>query len=90
MTAQLPTGIKCAAGSDNKCCVVSFVTTAGYGNCVVVCQSETTGESSTSTDDGKTKTATQNDQTNTKQQNQNPNGGDKPKNNKRMIRKRRL
>lgn len=38
VVAQLPTGTKCAGGSDKSKCLVQFVTTKGFGNCVVVSQ----------------------------------------------------
>jgi hypothetical protein len=47
---RAPDGTKCGGGTDKNFCLVSFVTTAGYGNCVVVTQAETTEKSSTSTD----------------------------------------
>lgn len=50
---RAPDGTKCAGGGDKNLCLVSFVTTAGYGNCVVVTQVETTEKSPTSTDGGK-------------------------------------
>jgi hypothetical protein len=33
---RAPDGTKCAGGDDKNLCLVSFVTTVGYGNCVVV------------------------------------------------------
>jgi hypothetical protein len=61
VTGQLPSGIKCRGGEGQNCCLASLTTTAGYGNCVVVCQPpETTGQNSTYTDEEKTKTDPQN------------------------------
>ena len=61
MTGQLPNGIKCRGGEGQNCCLASLTTTAGYGNCVVVCQPpETTGQNSTYTDEETTKTDPQN------------------------------
>ncbi|KAH8809667.1 hypothetical protein DL96DRAFT_1473354 [Flagelloscypha sp. PMI_526] len=38
ITGQLPAGTKCNAGANNNLCMVSLVTTRGFGNCVVVRQ----------------------------------------------------
>jgi hypothetical protein len=42
LSVQLPPGTKCTGGKSNDLCLVSFVTTAGFGNCVVVSQGSTT------------------------------------------------
>ena len=44
LTIKLPDGIKCVGGSDKNRCLASLVTTAGYGNCVVVTQTGTNGK----------------------------------------------
>jgi len=36
--AQLPSGIQCTGGSKKNKCLVQFITTEGFGNCVVVSQ----------------------------------------------------
>jgi len=38
VVAKLPTGTKCTGGSTKNKCLVQFVTTSGFGNCVVVSQ----------------------------------------------------
>lgn len=38
VTVQLPAGTTCTGGSTGNQCLVSMVTTAGFGNCVVVQQ----------------------------------------------------
>jgi len=38
ITVKLPDGTKCAGGTNKNLCLVSFTTTAGFGNCVVVSQ----------------------------------------------------
>ncbi|KAF9528620.1 hypothetical protein CPB83DRAFT_766445, partial [Crepidotus variabilis] len=38
IVAQLPAGTKCTGGATGNKCLVQFVTTAGFGNCVVVQQ----------------------------------------------------
>jgi len=38
LTAALPAGTKCTGGKAGNLCLVSFKTTAGFGNCVVVQQ----------------------------------------------------
>lgn len=38
VTAALPAGTKCTGGASGNLCLVSFKTTAGFGNCVVVQQ----------------------------------------------------
>ncbi|KAF8462642.1 hypothetical protein DFH94DRAFT_483758, partial [Russula ochroleuca] len=40
LTVQLPEGTKCTGGTNKNLCLVSFTTTAGYGNCVVFSQDE--------------------------------------------------
>jgi hypothetical protein len=57
---RAPDGTKCGGGNDKNLCLVSFPTTAVYGNCVVVTQAETTEKSSTSTDGGKGQKNTRN------------------------------
>ncbi|KDQ57284.1 hypothetical protein JAAARDRAFT_178938 [Jaapia argillacea MUCL 33604] len=38
ITVELPTGTKCTGGDAKDLCLVSFTTSAGFGNCVVVKQ----------------------------------------------------
>jgi hypothetical protein len=38
LTVQLPIDTKCTGGANKNLCVASFITTAGFGNCVVVKQ----------------------------------------------------
>ncbi|ESK93349.1 gas1-like protein [Moniliophthora roreri MCA 2997] len=38
LTAKLPAGTRCAGGRTGNLCLVSFKSTAGFGNCVVVRQ----------------------------------------------------
>jgi hypothetical protein len=38
LTVALPAGTKCTGGASKNKCVVEFVSTAGFGNCVVVQQ----------------------------------------------------
>jgi len=38
LTVQLPIGTKCTGGAGKNICVASFITTAGFGNCVAVSQ----------------------------------------------------
>jgi len=38
VVAQLPAGTKCTGGAAKNKCLVQFVTTSGFGNCVVVSQ----------------------------------------------------
>jgi len=38
IVAELPAGTKCTGGKTGNKCLVQFVTTAGFGNCVVVSQ----------------------------------------------------
>jgi len=45
--AQLPTGTKCTGGSNKDKCLVQFVTTRGFGNCVVVSQGPNAGNIAT-------------------------------------------
>jgi len=45
--AALPAGTKCAGGADKNKCLVQFVTTSGFGNCVVVSQSADAGNTTT-------------------------------------------
>ena len=98
---KLPTDTKCSGGTKGNLCLVSLITDGGAGGCLVVSQTESTGKTSTTTDPAKTKADTQGDQTKTgtqngdqanqkQQQSQNPSGGNNSKNQKRMIRKRRL
>ena len=35
---QMPAGTKCTGGTSKNLCLASFVTTAGFGNCVAVSQ----------------------------------------------------
>jgi len=108
LTVKLPDGIKCAGGSGKNCCLASFVTTEGNGNCVVVTQAgsnvtnvkrsapEDENKPKPSTDGGKPQPSAdgghvkpgpvKSDQPGPSQAPQ----GDKPKNKKRMIMKRRL
>jgi len=46
VVAALPAGTKCTGGAGNVC-VVSFKTTAGFGNCVAVAQGAATAAAST-------------------------------------------
>src|ERR1700741_1642814 len=87
LTVKLPDGIKCAGGSDKNRCLASFVTTAGYGNCVVVKQAGTS-ENTSPTDGGNAQPNTNGGksvQTGASQVNE----GEKPKNKKRMTMRRR-
>jgi len=38
LTVQMPAGTKCTGGTSGNLCLASFVTTAGFGNCVAVSQ----------------------------------------------------
>jgi hypothetical protein len=38
VSASLPAGTTCTGGASGDLCLVSFATTAGFGNCVVVQQ----------------------------------------------------
>ncbi|KAI9441733.1 hypothetical protein H4582DRAFT_2118987 [Lactarius indigo] len=40
LQVQLPSGTKCTGGTGKNLCLASFVTTAGFGNCVVVSQAQ--------------------------------------------------
>jgi len=55
LTVKLPDGIKCAGGSDKNRCLASFVTTEGYGNCVVVTQAGSNVKRSAPEDEKKPK-----------------------------------
>jgi len=44
--AKLPAGTKCTGGSKKNKCLVQFVTSSGFGNCVVVSQGPTGNTSS--------------------------------------------
>jgi len=46
VTAQLPPGTRCTGGSQQDKCLVQFVTSAGFGNCVVVSQGDSNVKSS--------------------------------------------
>lgn len=43
VVAQLPAGTKCTGGSAKNKCLVQFVTTSNFGNCVVVSQGSGAG-----------------------------------------------
>ncbi|KAJ3758281.1 hypothetical protein FB446DRAFT_651913 [Lentinula raphanica] len=43
IVAALPSGTTCSGGTAGNLCLVQFVTTAGFGNCVVVAQGAATG-----------------------------------------------
>lgn len=47
ITAALPAGTTCTGGTAGNLCLVSFKTTAGFGNCVVVAQGAGTGAAAT-------------------------------------------
>jgi len=55
LVVKLPDGIKCAGGSGQDRCLAMFVTSAGYGNCVVVTQTNNNAKRSAPEDKEKPK-----------------------------------
>ncbi|KAI9465352.1 hypothetical protein BJY52DRAFT_682882 [Lactarius psammicola] len=49
LTVQLPSGTKCTGGTGKNLCLASFITTAGFGNCVVVSQAQEANPSNSTT-----------------------------------------
>ncbi|KAH9956262.1 hypothetical protein BC827DRAFT_804277 [Russula dissimulans] len=50
ITAMLPPGTQCEGGTNKNLCLVSFTTSAGFGNCAVVAQGGGAAKRETSTD----------------------------------------
>ncbi|KAF8483874.1 hypothetical protein DFH94DRAFT_329096 [Russula ochroleuca] len=48
LSVQLPAGIKCTGGTSQTLCLASFITTSGFGNCVVVSQGTGSGNDTVS------------------------------------------
>jgi len=57
VVASLPAGTKCTGGADKNICLVSFVTTAGFGNCVAVQQGSGAANSDASANNASTAAA---------------------------------
>jgi hypothetical protein len=55
VTVQLPMDTKCTGGVGKNLCVASFITTAGFGNCVVVKQTNHVRTTGPAEDDEKKK-----------------------------------
>jgi len=53
IAATLPAGTSCTGGSTKNKCLVQFVTTAGFGNCVVVSQAAATNNGASANKGGR-------------------------------------
>jgi len=56
LVVSIPTGTKCSGGPSKNLCVYSFKSTAGFGNCVVVQQAASIGNTATVSTTGGTGT----------------------------------